>query len=75
MKWNWLVVGEFFKNKIQIKLSYALNRVNKRNLTSAVTQCIVSKFFQIEIIEKGLASTGIEPATFALLARRSNQLS
>ena len=26
-------------------------------------------------IEKDMASTGIEPATFALLARRSNQLS
>ena len=26
-------------------------------------------------LEKNMASTGIEPATFALLARRSNQLS
>ena len=26
-------------------------------------------------IQKSVASTGIEPATFALLARRSNQLS
>ena len=28
-----------------------------------------------KIFNKSLASTGIEPATFALLARRSNQLS
>ena len=34
-----------------------------------------SSKIEAERFEKSMASTGIEPATFALLARRSNQLS
>ena len=75
---------QFFPNaKISLKLdNYASIIFSKSVLIRSlsydgqkVTHVLTDCFLELEERRKHMASVGVEPTTFALLARRSNQLS
>ena len=71
-KKKWPFLANFFEQKTEELIRTV------QLLIQIIYECRIPNFYHaywFGIIKENLASTGIEPATFALLARRSNQLS